>query len=127
MGIKKGTETLYQISLLTRADVAAITRGLYEEKRADNGFNMSQPTIDGDSNNICHVVAHKTCTKSMAVAEFYNDWANCGLNIVPICDGDIRPMCKQATNERRAERENNHIEAFLLLKEVNKIKSDIEN
>jgi hypothetical protein len=86
---------------------------------------MDKPTIDGDSNNICHVVARELEIKSVAVAEFYKQWSTCGIKVVPIVDGDVRPTCKQASNERIADREKNHIRAFLLLKEVNKMKSDI--
>lgn len=86
---------------------------------------MEKATIDGDSNNICHVVARKSEIKSATVAEFYKHWSSCGIKVVPIVDGDVRPICKQATNDRIAKRDKNRIHAFLLLKEVNKLKSDI--
>ena len=105
MGVNQAAATFYSLSPLTRLDVGAIVRGLYEEKRMDEGFNMTQPTIDGDSNNICHMVARKKPSKSEAVAEFYKKWALCGLAVVPVVDGDIRPTCKQASNERIASRE----------------------
>jgi len=86
---------------------------------------MDKPTIDGDSNDICHVVACKSEIKSAAVAEFYKQWSTCGIKVVLIVDGDVRPTCKQASSERIAERDRNRIHAFLLMKEVNKLKSDI--
>ena len=94
MGVVNASSTLYQLTPLNRPDVASIIRGLYEEKRRNQGFNMSHPTIDGDSNNICHVVARKSSSKSEAVAAFYNNWGHCGLAVVPVVDGDIRPTCK---------------------------------
>ena len=127
MGVTKGSDTLYHATHLTRADLGRIIRGQWEERRASKepGFIMEMPTIDGDSNNICHVVARKSEIKSVAVAEFYKHWSSCGIKVVPIVDGDVRPTCKQATNKRIAERDKNRIRVFLLLKEVNKLKSEI--
>jgi hypothetical protein len=65
MGVKHGSDVLYHLTGLKRADCAAIIRGLYEEKIAANKFTMPQPTIDGDSNNICYVVASKASNKSI--------------------------------------------------------------
>jgi hypothetical protein len=127
MGVNKGADTLYHATQLTRADIGVIIRGIWEQRReADEpGFNMEKPTIDGDSNNICHVTARKSEIKSVTVADFFKQWASCGIKVVPIVDGDVRPTCKQATNDRIAERDKDRIQAFLLLKEVNKLKRDI--
>ena len=127
MGATKGSHTLYHLNNLTLADIAAMTRGLFNEMRGLLGLNMSMPTIDGDSNNICQTVARKSDTKSSAVAEFYCRWSHGGIQVVPVVDGDVRPTCKQATIERKGKREKNRIEGFMLMKEVNKIKSDIAN
>lgn len=127
MGVKKGSETLFHATWLTRADLGNIIRGLWDEREQSNeqGFLMDKPTIDGDSNDICHVVARKSEIKSAAVAEFYKQWSTCGIKVVLIVDGDVRPTCKQASSECIAERDKNRIHAFLLMKEVNKLKSDI--
>ena len=53
MGASNGADTLCHLKKLTRADIAAIVRGLYGELKELPGCNMSMPTIDGDSNNIC--------------------------------------------------------------------------
>ena len=127
MGVKKGSDTLYHVTHLRRADLGRIIRGLWEDRRASNelDFIMEMPTIDCDSNNICHVIARKSEIKLAAVAELYKHWSSCGIKIVPIVDGDVRLTCKQASNERIAKREKNCIQVFLLLKELNKLKSDI--
>lgn len=114
MGVINGIETLYQLTNLTRSDIAAIVRGEFDRLQAKGGLNMSLPTIDGDSNNICHVIARKSDTKSFAVAEYYNNWAHCGIQVTPIVDGDVRPTCKQASNERVADREKSRVHAFRL-------------
>ena len=83
MGASNGADTLYHLKDLTRADIAAIIRGLYGEMKELPGCNMSMPTIDGDSNNICLTIARKSGTKSASVASFFNDWAHCGIKVVP--------------------------------------------
>ena len=83
---------------------------------------MSTPTIDGDSSNICYVLAVKSGNKSTAVGHFYNQWAKCGLKVTPVVDGDVRPTSKQATNARIAEREKSRIKGHILLKEAQTIK-----
>ena len=88
---------------------------------------MSHPTI-GDSNNICHVVARKSSSKSDAVAAIYNNWVHYGLVVVPVVDGDICPTCKQAYNEPIARKDSsNRIESFWLMAEANKKKREITN
>ena len=127
LGVKKGSDALYHATGLTRVDLGKIIRGQWDERRGSKelGFDMSIPTIDGDNNNICHVVARKSEIKSVTVAEFYKRWSSCGIKVVPIVDGDVRPTCKQATNERIAQRDKSRIQTFMWLKEVNKLKSDI--
>jgi hypothetical protein len=34
--------------------------------------------------------------------------------MVPVCDGDVRPACKQDTNERKTNREKDRIKAHQL-------------
>ena len=127
MGVKSGSEALYHMTGLSRADVAAICRGLYEDRRGTDGFTMSQPTIDGDSNNICCVIARNSDNKSVLVGAYYRDWALCGLNVAPIVDGDVRPTCKQATNVRIANKEKARIRGHVLLKEVHTMRRNIVN
>jgi len=116
---------LYTLTNLTRADVAQVCRRLFEDWRARGDLNMLLPTMDFDSNNVCHVVARKSDIKSIAVGEYLNQWAHCAIKAVPVVDGDERPAAKQASNERRANREKSRIEGHILLKEANKIRSDL--
>jgi hypothetical protein len=125
MGVNKGSETLAHLKKLSRADVAAILRGLYEAKRSTNELNMAQPTIDGDSNNIAFVIATKSDNKSASLGTYYRDWAYCGLKVVPVVDGDVRPTAKQATNERIAKREKSRILGHVLMKEAHTLKRQL--
>ena len=105
MGVNRGTSTLYHLTGLTKPACAAIWRGMYEAGRAAGTITMTHPTVDGDSNNIAHVVGMKSANKSAQVGLFYSGFANYGAEIVPMVDGDERPTSKQATNERIAKRE----------------------
>lgn len=127
MGVSAGANTLYHLTGLSRSDCAAVLRGIYEERRSANELKMSQPTIDGDSNNICYLAARYSSNKSMAVGMFYREWANCGLQITPVVDGDVRPTCKQATNKRIAMREKARVRGHILMKEAQTIKRNISN
>ena len=62
MGVKKGSDALYHATGLTHVDLGKIIRGQWDERRGSKelGFDMSIPTIDGNRNNICHVVARKS-------------------------------------------------------------------
>jgi hypothetical protein len=109
MGVNHGSDVLYHLTGLKKADCAAIMRGLYEERKATGKSIMAQPTIDGDSNNICYVVASKAPNKSLSVGHFYGEWAQCGIKVTPVVDGDVRPTSKQATNKRVAQGERARI------------------
>jgi hypothetical protein len=88
---------------------------------------MTQPTIDGDSNNICYLVGSKSSNKSLSVGYFYGEWSKCGIKVAPIVDGDVRPTSKQATNVRVAKGELARIKGHVLLKEACAIKRAISN
>ena len=127
MGVNYGASTLYKLTGLSDVCVTAILRGMYEEARAAGNHSISQPTIDGDSNNICHIAARHSSNKSLTVGHFYTKWAKCGIKVVPVVDGDIRPTAKQATNSRYAKREKARVQGHVLLKEACAIKREISN
>lgn len=127
MGAKGGSQTLYHLTGLCLVSMAAIIRGLFAEKKENEDLDMALPTIDADINNICYKAANKSNRKSCAVAHFLRERSLGGIKVVPVVDGDVRPNCKQASNERRAGRELKRVEGLSLLKEVNKMRSDINN
>ena len=45
-------------------------------------------------------------------------WADTGLIVIPICNGYIRPDCKQATNERIASKDKKRIKSYKLHKTI---------
>jgi hypothetical protein len=127
MGISNGSETLYHLTGLTRADVAAVACGLFYDAKDTLYKHMNLPTIDCDTNNVVENVVRKSSSKSEAVAKFYHEWALCWLHVVPVVDGEIRPVCKQASKKRRSDREKERIEGFRLLKEAKKIRLQHSN
>ena len=125
MGVINGAQTLYSIPFLTRADISEMCRGIFYEITKDGHSSMERPTIDGDMNNIAITVGRGALSKSAASATYCERWEKCGITFVPVCDGD-RPVCKQATNERRATREKNRIKVFHLQKEIRQLQNKID-
>ena len=60
--------------------------------------------------------------KIKAATEYLADLAATGLTIRPVCDNDIRPKVKQATNLRCARKEKNCSEEYLLRRKVRLLK-----
>ena len=100
MGVNYGKEVLYSLSGLSRKDIALICRGLAIE------HNMTDLSIDVD----CSYVGFKVGKNAQSVANFLVKWSMYGLQMNPVCDGK-RPISKQATNKRKAEREKCRIKS----------------
>ena len=116
MGVANGGNTLYSLKCLKRADVAEICRGLFIAQKALSLTSAQRPTIDADCNNVGYITGRIPKPTTHATEKLLSARASCGLTVVPICDGDICPKCKQATNKRKAERERSRIKAFILRK-----------
>ena len=111
MGVNHTAQVLYSLSHLERGDVADILHGLARER------DMEIPTVDVDCSNVCFKVG-----KSVeCLASFLMRWAQAGLRIVPICDGKVRPISKQATNKRQADQDKNCIKAFIFRKDLQEL------
>ncbi|KAL3771525.1 hypothetical protein ACHAWU_003700 [Discostella pseudostelligera] len=104
MGVKNGAKTLHSVTGLTLADVAAMGKGLANEKQI-------MPRIVADCSNLLFVFSKCTSVVS-AVAGHLSRIAASGVIMVPVCDGAIRPISKQATNKRIADKELSRIKAF---------------
>ena len=108
MGVKYGKDVLYSLLGLAIRDVADICQKLAHE------INMSAPTVGVDYSNVCFKVGRN----AQSVANFLTRWASHGIHMNPVCDGKARPISKQATNERKANREKNRIKAHHLRTEI---------
>lgn len=96
-------------------DVGAVGKGIADELKLD------KPRVVADCNNIVYVFA-KATSCVLAVANHLMKWASTGIVMVPICDGVVRPVCKQATNQRIATSEKHRIKAFVLRKAIRRAK-----
>ena len=104
MGVKCRKDVLYYLSGLAIRVATDICQKLAHE------INMSAPTVDVDCSNVCFKVGRN----AQSVANFLTKWANHGIHMNPVCDGKVRPIYKQATNERKANREKNCIKVHHL-------------
>ena len=50
-------------------------------------------------------------------------YAQTGVCVLPVCDGDVRPISKQATNKRKASREKSRIKAVIARSELRVLRS----
>ena len=102
MGGKDGSLTLHKIELTVK-DIVMISKGL----AIDN--NIKETKIVVDCNNVVyHYLSSSSVTGS--VAKLLCQLANLRFVVVPVIDGK-RPICKQATNQRIANKEKNRIKA----------------
>ena len=104
MGVKNGSKTLHSVTGLTLADVAQMCKGLAAEQQI-------LPRIVADCSNLLFVFSKCTSVVS-AVAGHLSRISATGVVMVPICDGPIQPISKQATNKRIADKELSRIKAY---------------
>ena len=95
MALNCGAQVLYSLRGLTMGDIVDICRGLAHEQE------MLTPTIDVDCINACFKIGKNV----QLLARHLVKWANTGLCVVPVCDAKVRPICKQATNKLKADRD----------------------
>ena len=112
MGVTNGVQTLYSLKGLTIGDVTDISRALAEE------YGIF-PTIDVDCSNVCFMVGKSAASLS----SFLMKYAQTGVCVVPVCDGDVRPISKQATNKRKASWEKSRIKAVIARSELRVLRS----
>ena len=117
MGVKNAHLTFYSIKNLKKSEIATICHGLAQEQ------NIDHPSIDVDCSN----VAFKCGRNARSLSKFLNDLANMGVKVVPICDAKTRPICKQASNERQANRKKSHIKSFILRQDIKQSQVQIES
>ncbi len=73
---------------------------------------MKRPVVVADCNNIVYIYS-KSVSITSSVVNHLVKWANTGTSVSPVCDGNIRPISKQATNQRFfAKGERSRIKAF---------------
>ena len=108
MCLNCGAQVLYSLHGLKMGDIVDICHGLATEQ------GMVTLTIDVDGSNVCFKVGKNV----QSVVRHLVKWASTGLCIVPVCDGKVRPIYKQATNKCKADRDKNRIEAPIIHKNL---------
>ena len=114
MGVSSGSKVLHSVKGLSRGELAHIARGLAEAQEVS-------PIVVVDVSNILFGLD----LKIKAAAEYLADLAATGLTIRPVCENDIRPKVKQATNLRRARKEKNCSEEYFLWQKVRLLKKSL--
>ena len=121
MGLgSNGKLVFYTVPNLTRTDIADIGLKMLQVMPPDGMPN--RPIIDMDINNIFYIRGRNKVNPMESVAKFAMEWAQHGIIITPVCDGDTRPTSKQASNRNRATREKNRNKAVtqrLDLRQIN--------
>jgi hypothetical protein len=107
MGFAHGKTVLASLARLYWADIKDICRGLASE------YGMDTPTVDVDCSNVCY----RKGKTARGVSAFLVALSKLGAAVVPVCDGR-RPIAKQATNVRFADREKKRIGAYVLRMEI---------
>ena len=108
MGLNCGSQVLCSLRGLKMGDIVDICHGFASER------GMAAPNIDVDCSNVCFKVGKNV----LSLAKYLIKWANTGLCIVPVCDAKVRPICKQATNKCKADRDKNRIKASIIRKDL---------
>lgn len=111
MGIKSGKKVLSSIIDLSMLDVFEISKGIAKER------GMDKAIIVGDCSNIAYAFI-KAASIVVSLSIHMMKWANAGFIFIPVCDGYVRPICKQATNERKAKSDKKRIKAYQLRKAI---------
>ena len=111
MGMNHGAKVLKSLRGLLTRHTATILRGMARE------HNMAIPTMDVDCSNVCFKVG-----KSVpSLASFLMWWANPGICVIPSCDAKLPSISKQATNQRKANQDKNHIKASVLRRDLREL------
>ena len=118
MGATDGSKTLHSLTELSQKDVADIVKGRARD------LGIDRPIVVVDVMNIAFVFS-KAVSITMAVVNHLGKWAKTGIVIVPVCDGNIRPICKQATNQRIAASEKCRIKAFQYRVKIRRAKQQL--
>lgn len=115
MGIGDGKKVLHRIVDVSMVDVYEMSKGVAKER------GMDKATIVGDVSNIAYAFS-KAASIVVSMSNHFVKWANAGFILIPVCDGDVRPICKQATNKRKAESDKKRIKAYQLRKAIRQAK-----
>ena len=119
-GGNNGKKTIFSAVGLSRADVLAIGRS---RCNSDNGNQY--PGIAVDINWAVYQLKKLAGGPLASICQLLLAWASKGAVMWPICDGDTRPVSKQATNKSNAKRKKGRNKATIARVELRKINETI--
>ena len=126
MGLgRNGKLVFYTVSDLTRKDIADIGLKMLQLMPSDNA-RSNRPTIDMDMNNIYYLRGRNKVNPMESVAKFAMEWAQHGIIMTPVCDGDTRPTSKQQSNANRATREKSRNKAITQRLDLRQINQELK-
>ncbi len=108
MNVAKGPLTLHSIVDLTLANVAHLCRPLAKK----NG--VPYPRVVCDCSNLVYIFKDSYTPVVILLANHFWKFTAARVVIVPVCDGNICPNAKQATNVRIAYQKKRRIFALQL-------------
>jgi len=71
----------------------------------------------------CSIFFFKVGQNVTSVISLLLKWANTGLIVVPVCNSKVRPISKQASIKRKADRDKNRIRAALIRRDLRSFRS----
>ncbi len=121
MGVAKGSSTLHSIVELTLANVAHLCRRLAKK----NG--VPSPRVVCDCSNLVYIFKDSYTPVVIFLANHFWKFTAAGVVFVLVCDGNIFPTAKPATNVRIANQEKRHISALQMHSRIREIKEALVN
>ena len=98
-----GSKTIYNVSGISRADVIDIGNDILRKSNPESA-SSARPTTVIDAHNVVYKVGRNSINPVYEVANHLLEWAQQGMIMVPICDGETRPVAKQASNKKTCKK-----------------------
>lgn len=119
MGVNQGSKYLHSVPKLTLVEISITCNGLAWELSI-------LPWVVVDCSNLAFVYLNYIFPTD-AVAKHLSRFATPGIAIVPVCDGVMHLISKQATNNSIAKKELSQISALCICNQIHSIRDCIAN
>ena len=121
-----GIKTIYTVDGIKRDDVVDIGNHLMRKSNAEVP-SSARPKIVVDANNLIHKVGRKSMNPVNEVANHLIAWAQQGFIMIPVCDGDTRPISKQQSNKNYAKIVKSKHDAVINRQKLRDINKQLES
>lgn len=122
-----GGKTVFSAEGFSMADVIDVGFGLRRRNtsHAADGDGNQRPNIAVDGNWVAYQRMNTAGGPVGGTCQVLLDWATNGAIMWPICDGDTRPIVKQASNKNHATRKKGENKATLARLDLRKVNATI--